>query len=241
MNETEQSVEGLAIPEEQPQSLEVTQEQKVESDKEINFKRVREELERERLAKEELAIKLQAFENYMKNNPSQVQQIREPEPEPEPQYDPTDWVTYENFDKQVERRAEQILERKLAQKFEEQKKAQAPQRIKAACPDLDEVVTLENCKKLREVNPVMADILYNMQDEEQKTIATYNYIKSMMPRQDQGAIEAEKRLAENEQLPKSPSSVAGMSPLSHASAFEGRLTPQIKQQLYEEALKLSRG
>jgi len=240
--------EGFA-PRLEPQAPEVvetpseTQEAPAHDDKELNFRRLREEKERLQLDYEQTQIKLKAYEEYVKNNSTPTQQYQQPEPvEEEEPYDPTDWVTNEQLDKRVEKRAFEAAKRLLEKERKEELARTMPHRIRQACPDIDTVMTRENVKKLRDTNPELAEILYNMENEEKKTIATYNYCKMMQPASDPAVVEAERKMAENDKLPKSPSSVAGISPLTHAADFEnGRLTPAMRKQLYEETLKLARG
>jgi hypothetical protein len=135
------------------------------------------------------------------------------------------------------------LENKL-QEYEQRSHLNiAEARIKAKHPDFDSVVSRENIEVLSAMYPELAQTLMHSQDIYTQGVSAYTLIKKLGIHKDQ-SYEAEKQLAHKNSLkPKSLASLSpqqGESPLSHANAFAGGLTEDLKKQLYKEMVDASK-
>jgi len=231
-------VEEIATPETEDmvhvqadtEQAEVSQPQ--ETEKEMNFRKLREsneQLQREREQDRQMMIQLQ--EQLLKQNP-QAQEAPK-EVDEFANLDKSDWSTIDQTEKLAERIADSRFEKKMAEYEAMRRKEEAPQRIKSKFQDFDSVVTEDNVKQLRALEPDVADALSLIGDEEAKAVAAYKYIKAFVP-QAAEATASKQRIQENANQPKSLSAAAGVSPLSQAGSFENGLTPDIKKQLYAE-------
>lgn len=216
--------------------------QPVESDAEINFRRLRESTEQLRQENDQYRQMMMAMQKRLMEQESTSQRLPEPEPDPFADVDPSDWATFEQAQKVAERIADQRFEQKWKEAEAKRKAEELPTRLNARFKDFDAVVTDENVKQLRALEPEIAKALSLIGDEEAKAVAAYKYIKTLVP----GVAEAsqtsaaKQRIEQNEQTPKSVSSVQQGSPLTQASTFEQGLTPELKKQLFAEMQQASK-
>lgn len=109
-------------------------------------------------------------------------------------------------------------------------------RLKARFNDFDQVVNSDNIARLKQEYPELAKSLNETKDLYAKAVSAYTMIQKLLP-QDEHAMEAREKLAANRNKPRSTASVApqhGDTPLSQANRFARGLTPELKEQLYNE-------
>lgn len=209
-----------------------------ESNKEINFKAVREQLRVMELEKQRIAQERDEYKDAL------ISSVKPKAPEPEPEVDeldsidPDDWTTRKHVEKLAERKAQVMIEKALKAEREQRYKEKLPDMIKKQFADFDDVVTKENIKYLKANKPHIATILSATTDEYSQAISAYEYIKAYCP---DAKVHEDKQKAEINS--KKPGSL-GMSdsPLSQAKMFEsGRLTPDLKRKLQQEMIAAARG
>ena len=113
----------------------------------------------------------------------------------------------------------------------------AEMRIKNDFPDFEKVVSYENQKKLREIDPDVADAILATGDVYKAHAMAYKMIKLLNIHRDTSYDADKLKAQQNLAKPKSLSSIAPQkseSPLSHANAFANGLTPELKDQLVKE-------
>jgi hypothetical protein len=113
----------------------------------------------------------------------------------------------------------------------------AEMRIKNDFPDFEKVVSYENQKKLREIDPDVADAILATGDVYKAHAMAYKMIKLLNIHRDTTYDADKLKAQQNLAKPKSLNSIAPQktdSPLSHANAFANGLTPELKQQLVKE-------
>jgi len=113
----------------------------------------------------------------------------------------------------------------------------AEMRIKHDFPDFEKVVSYENQKKLREMDPDVADAILATGDVYKAHAMAYKMIKLLNIHRDTTYDADKLKAQQNLAKPKSLSTIAPQkseSPLSHANAFANGLTPELKEQLVKE-------
>lgn len=234
--ETEQPVDvGEQLADQEP--AEATEQASGGSDKDYNFKRLREEkerLEKEREQDRQMMMALQ--QELMKRQEAQAP--AQPQEE-EFQYSGDDWITYEQFDKLSAKKAQEAAVKAVEEYRQKQSQKELPERLRSRYNDFDDVVSESNIEKLKTLEPEIAKALSQIKDQESQAVAAYKYIKSLVP-QSENNDASRKQMDKRSAMPKSPNSVAGQSALSQAAAFENGLTSDLKQQLYREMVEASK-
>jgi len=113
----------------------------------------------------------------------------------------------------------------------------AEMRIKNDFPDFEKVISYENQKKLREIDPDVADAILATGDVYKAHSMAYKMIKLLNIHRDTSYDADKLQAQQNLAKPKSLSTIAPQkseSPLSHANAFANGLTPELKDQLVKE-------
>jgi hypothetical protein len=233
---------GIAQEVEQAQEGEQQVEEAKPSDQELNFRALREkteQLQRENSQQKEM---LTAFQEMM----LKANQPKAPEPEPEEDilagYDLSDVLTVEQaveLGNKIAAKTSEASVRKAIEEYDARKRKESiPDRIKSRYADFDAVVTEDNVKQLRAMDPEIAQALSQIGDEEAKAVAAYKYIKAFLPsvEQAQEAQAAKQQMQQNANKPKTLGAVAADSPLAKADAFANGLTAELKRQLYAETV-----
>ncbi len=251
--ETTGVIEELATPEQmdmggaqaEAEPSEVT-ETVQETDQDRNFRNLRESNEQLRRDREQDRQMMMAMQNEMMKRGEALAPAPIPEPDEFADVEGSDWISYEQNQKLLARhdKNQEVKNQAMVKKAIEDDRAtrhqeEAPQRVKARYQDFDSVVTTENVKQLKALEPDVAQALGLIGDEEARAVAAYKYIKAFVP----GAQEttaSKERIQKNADQPKSLSSAAGASPLSQAGAFEKGLTPDLKKQLWAEICACAR-
>lgn len=218
-----------------------------ETDQEMNFRKLREsneqlqrERDEERLAREKDRQMMMAIQQELLDRGGSAKA-----PTPEPEVDEfagiaeDEWLTKAQSKKLAEKVALDAARKAVEEDRAKRHVEEAPNRIKTRFQDFDAVVTEENVKQLRALEPDVAQALSLIGDEEAKAVAAYKYIKAFVP-QAAETTAAKQRIQENANQPKSLSSTGGTSPLSKAGSFEQGLTPSLKKQLFAEMQSCAR-
>jgi hypothetical protein len=217
--EKQPEVEEVAAPQPAP-----------ESQKERNFRLLRERTEQAERERDEAMRILREIELRKHQAPS------EPE-EPEP--NPTDYAEWKHVDKYVNKKV-----RKLEEQFQQQQQqltaANAEVRLKSQYPDFDKVVSKDNVDLLKATYPELAATLNANPDLYTKAVSAYTMIKQLGLAQGDDFVAEKAKAQQNAAKPRPLASVSpqqGDSPLSKANAFANGLTPELKAQLLKEMME----
>lgn len=213
---TEQTPDDTALAEQQPaQASTDDQAAKEASDREKNFRNLREKSERIQKERDEMAARLKALEDQAKKN----------------ERDPDDLVEARYVNEKI-----QQLEQKMYMTTTEA-------RLKAELPDLESVVNEDTLRKLVELEPETAAVINSSSDFYNKAKAAYRAIKRSGIIKDETHKQERERVQNNANKPRPGVSVnpqVGDSPLSRANAFANGLTEDLKKQLYKEMIEARR-
>lgn len=225
------------------QTVSVQQEEPLETPKQKSFRELREARLRAEWERDELARRLQAYEQA-KSAP----QVRE-EPEEDLGIDPD--AVLEGKDivkivKQIEQRVERRAEKKYYQQQQVMMQNVVENRLKMEMPDIDNVVNGENIRMLQQMYPELAQSINSNPDLYTKAKAAYTMIKKLniVPEpQPMYDYEADKRrIAQNTAKPRPVQTVAQrQSPLAASHAYDGELTDSVKNQYWKEMQKAMKG
>lgn len=257
--ETEQVEESslLEEPEEtqetssEEESSEETQEpeQPQESEASRNFRELREKAKRAEKERDEAINVIKQIEQAYYQQQAQQQpkqpQVQKPQEE-EITYGDDDLLEGKHLKRERKHRDEEIaaLKKQMQQYQQESNERAVESKLTGMYPDFYDVVTKDNIKALREMDPYLADSLHSNPDMMSKAISTYRQIKNngIVPKEN---YEPQKQRAKsNTNKPRSTASLSpqqGDSPLSRANAFANGLTPELKQQLYKEMREKAKG
>ena len=223
-------------------------EQPQETDKEINFRMLREERDRERAEKEEYRKRMMEMQDRMMSSQNQAP-AQAPIPEERDEFadlDPSDWVTVEQSRRMNQKDNDKDFDRrwKAAKEKEAQENAKkhadsAPDRIKARFPDFDTVVSEQAVNQLKIDEPDIFNALGHIKDKEAQAVAAYKYIQKLNPEAHSQNL-SKQRIEANANKPKTLAASRTGSPLSQAGAFEQGLTPSLMKQLNAEMNEAAR-
>jgi len=174
----------------------------------------------------------------------QLQQASMQQPQPQRQSEPE-----LDDDEIVDVKTLKAYQRKQQAWMEEQQRLRdeiiAENKILMEFPDFREVVTPHSIEKLNMSDPDVAYTLSQMPDFYRKARSTYAHIKKMQANEpSHEEYVSEQKAAKNATKPRPVNAInakKGASPLEHASQFEVELTPERKQQLYQQMLKYASG
>lgn len=168
----------------------------------------------------------------------QQQQQATPQTEPQISYDDDDIIEgrhlkaeFSNLKKELQEQRRQMEE---SRRYAEVNSIE--NKLRTKYNDFDSVVTHENIQRLRELKPEVAASLHQTQDLFSKAAATYTILKDLGIARTTTVPHEELQKAQNNlNKPKTASSLAATSPLSHASAFgSGDLTEDRKRQIWDQ-------
>lgn len=140
--------------------------------------------------------------------------------------------------KKNERSPDDIAEIRDIQQARQEMSAQIEEmKIRAAYPDIDKVVSKENIDRLKEADPELAQIIYEMPDQHKALKAAYKYIKKMGLSGEDFQKEKD-ALAANAAKPKSSSAVNKTTPLSQMNDFIEN-SDERRRRIYKEMVAAS--
>lgn len=209
------------------------------NDQDKNWRALREKHERLQKEFDETSKRSREYEELLFKIAQQQQQTSSPEPEEEQlNIQPDDWLTYEQFEKLNEKRTKRLVQQALDEDRRKRADEELPQRLSTQYPDFNSVVTEDNVKQLKALEPEVASALNRIDDKYAQAVAAYKYIKKLVPDAAE-QTEFKQRVEKNSKRPGSLSSVSSSS-LSQAQGFEKGLTPEVKAQLFREMQEASR-
>jgi len=237
--------EDMGVAHAEPEQVEATQEVQ-ETDQEMNFRKLRESNEQLQREREKDALEREKDRQMMMALQQELLKRGEaPTPTPVEEVDEfasiasDEWLTKAQSERLAAKIAAEVARKAVEEDRAKRHVEEAPNRIKNRFQDFDAVVTEENVKQLRALEPDVAQALSLIGDEEAKAVAAYKYIKAFVP-QAAETTAAKQRIQDNANQPKSLSATGGTSPLSKAGAFEQGLTPSLKKQLFAEMQSAAR-
>lgn len=202
---------------------------------ESNFNKLRREKERAEQERNEAVRLLREME-------SRLPRQQEPQQEESFNLKEDEIPEWRHVNKAIEKRYSQIDER-LRQY--EQRSAQAA--LKSNFPDLEKVVTDENLRSLRDMDPDLAESILANPNPYSQYAAAYRQIKLHGIYTEDTYGPERDRAQKNAAKPRPLASVSPQqsdSPLSQVNAFANGLTPELKKQLnieMNEAIKRRNG
>ena len=217
---------------EQPEQEMVEQQEPIaqmpqETNKEYNFRMMREKYERE----------IEVLRNQIQQKPEVI----------EPEEDvlasvglhEEDFVEAKHFKKALKEMRE--IKKELQNYKSKTTQDTVELRLRANYPDIDKVLTADNVERFRQMNPDLADVIAQNPDTEKKAKLVYEMVKQYGIYKDPVLYEADKATAlKNASKPKPLTSLSaqqGDSPLSKANAFAQGLTPDLKKQMHKEMIE----
>ena len=239
----ESSPEETASEEEAPKET-----QSRDADDDRNFRELREKNKRIEKERDEAIGVIKQIEQayYQQQAQHQQQQQQVKQPQEEITYGADDLIEGKHLNRERQRSDKEIadLKKQMHQYQRESTERMVESQLKSMYPDFYEVVTTDNIKALRDMDPYLADSLHSNPDMMSKAISTYRQIKNngIVPKEN---YKPQKDKAyTNSSKPRSSASLSpqeGDSPLSRANAFANGLTPELKKQLYKEMKEKSKG
>lgn len=191
------------------------------SDKEYNFRRLREK--NKQLEQELELLKRVRQENYnSQQENSSIEDIN---------LAPDDIPEWRHVDKRIKE-----LEKYIKQK----EAASIPDRLQAKFKDFDQVVSEENVEKLRLQEPELFASISSGNDLYQKGIAAYKSIKAHGIYKEQYKEEKD-FVQQSSSRPISSQSIKGQGALHEANIFAKGLTKEVKDKLYKEMIESMKG
>lgn len=215
---------------------------KIESEKDRNWRAMREKVDQLQRETEKERAKREEYEQILYNNLVQSQKQAVPEEVDEfANIQSDEWLTKEQSQRLSEKLAEKKAKEIVAKALEEERKRRSdeelPNRLNSQFNDFNAVVTDENVKQLKELEPEVAQALSLIGDKYAQAVAAYKYIKKFVPGVEKVA-DYQKKVKENSSKPGTLSTQS--SALSKAHNFERGLTPELKNQLYKEMVEASK-
>lgn len=135
------------------------------------------------------------------------------------------------------------LEEQLAAYAQATQAVSVETRLRQQYPDIDQVVTEDTVQQLKSQYPELAATLSASGDHYNKAAAAYTMIKKLGIVPERQQSHERERATANFNKPRPMASISpgqGDSPLSHANAFAHGLTDELKSQLHKEMLEAIR-
>lgn len=136
---------------------------------------------------------------------------------------------------QAKKLATKLARQTAEQILKERENSTVDERIQSRYPDFMSTVTPENIEILKQTKPHLAKALLKFADDPyaQSELA-YEYIKTYVPQVDKKASLDKKKAEENSKKPLSVQAAPKHSAIGQAHQFENGLTPELKNQLWQE-------
>ncbi len=241
--EVEQQVEV-----EEAQEVEETEQQVQESapeelkksaySKEENIIILRERSEKAERERDELMRYVQELQSKPQTQQT-AQQIEEVKDDLEDlQFNPDDLAEGKHLLKLVNKIKK--LEQKLDQSEKSAKVTTSELKLKRDFPDFEKVASYENLKRLRDMDPDLADAILATPDVYKQHALAYKMVKQMGIYVEDKYNEDRDKALKNAVKPRPLTSISpqqGDSPLTKANAFANGLTDELKKQLHREMIE----
>lgn len=208
----------------------------VESDKEINFRLLREKMEKIQRERDEAInyiknIEAKAVSNLSVNNND----------DEDFNLDPDALAEGKHISKVTKRIKD--LEQQLKNFKQQSEESLIEAKLKARYNDFDKIVSQENIESLRQSHPEIWATINTTPDLYNKAISAYTLIKELKIARDETYDPYKQVVQKNLSKPRPVTSVnvqQGDSPLSRANAFEQGLSEELKAQLHREMVDAMR-
>jgi len=196
-------------------------------EKELNFERLRKQLEQERSARMQAEEKAKQLEQERTQQPKKDPQAYEEEEESNEPYVDHKHLNrkFARFEQNFEKKVDQLAEQKARALLEQEKQ----QTYVKQNPDFTNVLTQENIQKFADQHPAIAERMLRMPDNFDRQALLYEQIKALgakkeEPKQSiQGKIEQNRRGAfyQPSGIPNAPYAMTGdFSPSGQKNAYE---------------------
>lgn len=195
-----------------------------ESDKDYNFRQLREskkQVERE-------LLELREMVNHLASGKSNA-----------PAQETDDWeVGDEDL---VEGKHVKKLYSKIERMLSERDAVTTEDRLRSKFPDIEQVVSRENLEKLKKTEPEIYASIISSSDPYARGVSAYKTLKAMKiyTGDDPSHMDKEKA-AKNHARPMSTQAIKGHGAIHEANAFANGLTPELKKQLLKEMVEASK-
>lgn len=206
----------------QAQETDASQNTESDSDKEYNFRQLRD-------SKKQLESEVEQLREAV----AHLTQKSSPPPPQEEEWDIGD-------DDLAEGRHVKKLYSRIEKMLKERDAVTTEDRLRSKFNDFDQVVTRENIEKLKKSEPEIYSSLISSSDLYAKGVSAYKTLKALNLTGTSGNMAQEKERAEkNHSRPMSTQSIKG-SGIHEANAFANGLTPELKKQLLKEMVEASK-
>lgn len=196
------------------------QEEPAESDKERNFRELRE-------GKRQLEQEVRRLREDM-------ERLSSPKEEAPAEPDLSD-------DDLVEGKHLKVALQRIEARLAAAQSAAVPDRLRSKFSDIDQVVTKENLEKLKHVEPELYSSILSGSDPYAKGVSAYKALKRFgIVEDDSYALEKEK-VQKSHSRPMSTQAVKGQGALHEANVFANGLTPELRKKLYQEMTEAAKG
>lgn len=217
-----------------------------ESEADRNFRELRDKVKRTEKERDEAVNFIKQVELAYQQQQQAQQQVAQQPQEEEISYSDDDLLEGKHLKRERKYLDKEIgsIKKQLAQYKQESTERAVESQLKGMYPDFYEVVTVDNIKALRDMDPYLADSLHSNPDMMSKAISTYRQIKNNGIVSRENYKPQKDKAHANSSKPRSTASLSpqqGDSPLSRANAFANGLTPELKKQLYKEMQEKAKG
>lgn len=189
----------------------------VQKDKELNFERLRKQLESEKAEKQQMQARLAELER----NAQQAKHAAHSDGDEEESNEP--YVDHKSLSKKFSK-WEQQLEQKFEKRAEEKARTIVEQERQAgyikANPDFQDVLTQENIEKFAQKHPSIAERMLKMPDNFDRQALLYEQIKALqVNKKEEGKSTVQQTIDANRKSPYYQPSGVGTSPYAPTGDF----------------------
>jgi hypothetical protein len=232
--------EQVELPEEVEEE-DIEQEETVEDVKKINYRMMRESLDRANRERDEAMKYAMSFQQQQQ--PKQTQQVEQEDDYSDIGLDDDGLAEGKHLKKVLKEMRELKKEMQAYKAKSTQDTVEV--RLKTTFPDFDKVITQDNLATLSNLNPDLADMISNTPDMYKRAKLAYDMVKQYGIYKEESFVHEKAAAQRNAAKPRPLASVSpqqGDSPLSKANAFaNGALSKEIKDQMHREMLQAMKG
>jgi len=129
----------------------------------------------------------------------------------------------------------------LEKRYEQEKAATIPDRLKTKFADFEQVVSAQNIEKLRLDEPEIFASITSGKDLYAKGVSAYKTLKALGISKSEDYQAQKAQVSANQGKPVSAQAIRGQGALSEANIFAKGLTPELKRQLQQEMQESAKG
>jgi hypothetical protein len=189
----------------------------IQKDQQINFEKLRKQLEHERAEKQQLQQRLVELEKQQSQKPQQQPYSDDDDDSDEP------YVDHKKLDKKL-KKFESSLDERIDQKAEQKARIlleqERQQSYVKANPDFQEILTQENIQKFAEKHPQIAERMLRMPDNFDRQALLYEQIKALqLAKKEEAKPSIQQTIDANRKSPYYQPSGVGTSPYAQTGDF----------------------